>query len=319
MTPKRDYSHSLRQALFSIAVTVCVLIFQVQGVQADAGPKPTMEFSFVQEMDPSLTIVEGTLLQCEDADCTTSTPLEEAGPQRFTCTADHCSSMAYGYSTYNRLVIRFSDDQTRESNIFTKQAFQANYRVTVRETDLVVEEKAGLPNPVFLFLVGGAVAFVVVGVLVTVLLVIVFFWIWRARREPVRFAKLRGLFIAVWILALIAAIGSGFFSLTLPITLVLEAALALLYARLRRRDGLTLMTLTLLVNLITQPLLWVVLTGHAGGYAFLMFGILELGIILVEAVLLYLMQGKELPFKEAMLVSLLLNAASFGVGLFLSI
>lgn len=319
MTPKRDYSHSLRQALFSITVAVCILILQVQGAQADAGPKPTMEFSFVQETEPPLTIVEATLLQCEDAACSTSTPLEEAGPQRFTCTADHCSSMAYGYSTYNRLVIRFSDDRTRESNVFTKQAFQANYQVTIRETDLAVEEKIGLPNPLILFLVGGTVAFVVGGVLITILLVMVFFWIWRVRKGPIQFSNLHGLFVVVWILALIAAIGGGFFSLTLPITLGLEAALALLYARLRRHDGLTLMTLTLLVNLITQPLLWIVLVGQSGESLLWVLGLFEVGIVLVEAVLLYLMQGKELPFKEALILSLLLNVDSFVVGLFLPI
>ncbi len=45
-------------------------------------------------------------------------------------------------------------------------------------------------------------------------------------------------------------------------------------------------------------------------------GLFEVGIVLVEAVLLYLMQGKELPFKEALILSLLLNVDSFVVGLF---
>ena len=54
---------------------------------------------------------------------------------------------------YHRLVLSFSDGITRESNVFTKKSFEANYTVTIEENDLVVEEGRGYPNPNIFFLV----------------------------------------------------------------------------------------------------------------------------------------------------------------------
>jgi hypothetical protein len=111
-------------------------------VSADVGPKPGMEFIFVQGFKGEpLQIISGVLLQCEEADCRDAKPLPERGPQRFTCEATQCSALAYGFSAYNQLEITFSDGITRKSNIFPKRQFNAKYKVTIREQDLLVAEQ----------------------------------------------------------------------------------------------------------------------------------------------------------------------------------
>ncbi len=114
-------------------------------ILSDVGPKPGMDFKFVQGIEgEQLTITSGTLLECEEADCQDAAPLRELGPQRFTCDATSCSAMAYGFSTYHQLEIQFSDGLTRRSNIFTTAGFNATYVVTIHETDLEVKSQFSL-------------------------------------------------------------------------------------------------------------------------------------------------------------------------------
>jgi len=132
---------SISGILRFVIVTGVVLLLPVASARADIGPKPSMEFSFEYRIDP-VTIVGGQLIECEDAACETSKPLESVGPQGFTCTENTCSSLAYGYAPYHKLIVEFTD-RTRESNVFTKQASEASFSVTVSETALEVEEVRG--------------------------------------------------------------------------------------------------------------------------------------------------------------------------------
>jgi hypothetical protein len=52
--------------------------------------------------------------------------------------------MAYGFSTYHRLEIQFSDGATRQSNIFKTTQFQSLYEVTIRQKDILVVPKLSL-------------------------------------------------------------------------------------------------------------------------------------------------------------------------------
>jgi hypothetical protein len=128
--------HLPHRFLFLLAAVAALL--PLATVRADAGPKPTADFEFEYQIDP-IDIVEGQLIECEDETCETGNPLEELGPQHFECTATSCSSIAYGYATYMKLVITFTD-RVRESNVFAKKAFNAAYKVTVSESSLQVEE-----------------------------------------------------------------------------------------------------------------------------------------------------------------------------------
>ncbi|MCJ7434093.1 MAG: hypothetical protein MUO77_11450 [Anaerolineales bacterium] len=142
-------------------------------VPADLGPKPTMEFTFTQEAG-QVTITSGILYECEQSDCSDAKPLEEMGPQRFTCDAASCHAMAYGFSPYHRLEIQFSDGKTRQSNLFETAGFNSIYKVTVREDDLLADAQFSLSSlsPTTVFLLLCACAFVG-GVLLIVLIIFV--------------------------------------------------------------------------------------------------------------------------------------------------
>jgi len=118
------------------------LFLPVAPVKADTGPKPGMSFTFDFKI-PKVDIVSGELIQCDDAACQNGSPLRQLGPQHFSCGVDSCDSTAYGYAEYNKLVITFSD-RVRESNVFTKKAFNAQYTVTVLQDAMTVTEKASL-------------------------------------------------------------------------------------------------------------------------------------------------------------------------------
>jgi hypothetical protein len=121
-----------------------LLAFLQAGVAlADTGPKPSMDFQFQQEMtgEPPLTIISGILYECDQPDCSDAAPLEEGGPQGFTCAANSCYAVAYGFAPYHQLEIEFSDGNIRRSHVFETAGFDSKYTVTIRPGDLLVESQ----------------------------------------------------------------------------------------------------------------------------------------------------------------------------------
>lgn len=314
---------SLKMAMWVFfGLIVCFLLLPNQSARADIGPKPTMEFNFVQENDPSLKILEGTLLECEDANCTRAAPLEALGPQGFSCTSDGCKSMAYGYAPYHRLQIRFSDGRIRESNIFENRFFNAVYQVTIRADDLVV--KADIWKSSAAALNGFTFVLMLLGIPILFLITIgSLVWLSvRARKAALSFTDARGAFILSWITAGLMLVFGGLYALTLPLTILIESVLTVVYGKLRGRSLLTLITSVILANTITQPFLLIALfmmgaMGRTGLMNYLL--VFEVVIWLGEAVMIYLPQRKEMAFKEALGLSLLLNATSFLIGLTLRV
>jgi len=127
--------------LVALLLALAVSLLPWQAAAADMGPKPTMNFTFTQGgPGPQLSILSGTLYECQQADCSDAQPLKKnMGPQRFTCDDSGCNSMSYGYAPYHRIEIAFSDGKTRQSNIFRTAGFSSVYKVTVRQDDLLVE------------------------------------------------------------------------------------------------------------------------------------------------------------------------------------
>ena len=131
---------SWRRAVQWVALAVCLSMVFSPAALADMGPKPEMRFYFVFEEENPPAIVDGQLIECSDSTCSDGKPLEQVGPQSFSCDQEGCRSLAYGYAPYHRLVVTFSDDSQRRSNVFDKKAFSADYKVVVREMDLQVDE-----------------------------------------------------------------------------------------------------------------------------------------------------------------------------------
>ncbi len=127
----------------------------------------------------------------------------------------------------------------------------------------------------------------------------------------------RGLFIATWLVSLPIVAVTTLVSLSLPAVIVVEVALAAIYAFWRRRSVLTLATIVLLINILTTPALWLVLVSGVGSPDFLASIFMQIFIWLVEGLLLFLTKRKSIPFPEAMGLSLVLNLASFLIGLVL--
>lgn len=108
------------------------------------------------------------------------------------------------------------------------------------------------------------------------------------------------------------------YSLALVATVVIEGFIALVYAAVRGECVTLWLTNVLLVNLITHPALWFVMGRQVGDFSyFFTFAVAEAGVWLVEAALLYLLRGGRLALKEALVLSLILNAFTAGVGLVL--
>ena len=130
----------------SLTFIMIFLAFPLQTASADMGPKPTAEFDFVYQTNEPLAIVEAALIECDTSACLDPRPLEELGPQNFSCELGRCTSMAYGYAEFLYLEITFSDGMTRKSNVFGKEHFDALYEVTVYPDDMAVVETGGQMN-----------------------------------------------------------------------------------------------------------------------------------------------------------------------------
>jgi hypothetical protein len=82
----------------------------------------------------------------------------------------------------------------------------------------------------------------------------------------------------------------------------------------RKRSVSIILTVILLLNLITQPVLWITISGFGGLNSAFTILFAEVVVWLVEAGGLYLSQRTTMRFQEALWVSFALNAASFMVG-----
>lgn len=232
-----------------LGILFALLLPTVQA-HADVGPKPEMNFRFTFD-DAPLAIVSGQLIECDDESCATGEPLEELGPQDFSCSESECSSMAYTYASYHKLVIEF-EDRTRESNVFAKKAFRARYEVTVSETDLQVVETKRL-------------------------------------------------------------FGSRLCLPGLILTLVVETLIAGSYLR---AFGLSQAVLPWapVASLLSLPILWFAfpLLGVPSGW---IVGLGEAFVLALETTLLYAVSRRVLAFKHVVVLTVLMNAMSFVLGL----
>ncbi len=120
----------------SVNLLVLLMFFAVPAF-ADLGPKPQMDFKIEYKTSQPVSILDAKLLQCQDSLCLQNVPLEDMGPQSFSCGDSECHSMAYGYAPFQKLVIAFSD-KTRESNIFERRNFREVYRVEVLDDKIIV-------------------------------------------------------------------------------------------------------------------------------------------------------------------------------------
>ena len=260
ISPTGSHNRKPVRWILSLAI-VGALILVAAPAYADVGPKPTMNFIFVYQIAP-VAIVGGEQIECQDVACTTNHPLQELGPQRFVCQSGGCSSMAYGYSPYHKLVIRFAD-RTRESNIFQMSGFSGDFAVTVHEQDLSVRQTYTAAS-IF---------------------------------DPVRVIL--------------------FFPIALVSTVFVELVVALIYLLVRKLP-LRILLWVLVGNLLSVPVVWFVIP-FLGLEPTPTTLLSELFAVVFEALFIYLFSRKRVSLSGIVILSLIMNAASYLIGLFASI
>ena len=291
-------------------------------LEADVGPKPQMTFRLKFETAEPLRLLGGLQLQCQAPDCSDAEPLEELGPQSFWCGETSCSSLAYGYATYNQLELGFSDGITRTSNVFTSGSLKTEYRVTVREDDLFVQ-RTGVgrgADPYLQVLLGRAGGLAAAGVSAAAALALTVWLAARGLRSEEPDAHPPGLLALGW-LAAVPLLDLGTAHSWAPLaTLAIEGVVMLIFVAVARRGAFRWMTYLLLVNLISQPLLWLALFAQGAALLYLVaLAVAEPVIWGLEGTLLYLLGGRSLGVGKTFLLSLAMNAPSALIGLLLAL
>jgi hypothetical protein len=310
---------SFTRRLNPLMIGLCILVVAAvpqRAARADTAPKPTMKFTFEYEISPAPSIVSGIQEECSQADCSDAHPLMGGGPQRFGCSSSACSSLAYSYSKFHRLKVTFSDGITRESNIFGKKFFYASYTVAVRENDLQVDELMGEMKPFFtlewMLICGGGI--LIAGILLSFILLLTI----AARARE--FGESRRVYTIAWIVSvppmailLLVSLASPGFLLMISA----EMAIAAVYAVWRKLPRALILTVVFMMNLFAVPLYMVIFggvffPGRSGatwilGTAFIVW--------FCKAGLLAFALRKMVRFGEAVLLSLVMNAPTFGMAL----
>jgi hypothetical protein len=182
---------------------------------------------------------------------------------------------------------------------------------------MVVEETGGRSNPMVALLagiIGGLILFT--GLAVGLVIILIKFVAKGKDVSSGEGAKI-GWYIAAWIIGAVLLFASVYFSWAALISAGIELFLGWLYTYWRKLNKRVVLTVILVANALTSPVLWALFTEGFIQFTWLGMLIGEVFIWLVEAVILYVAMRKSIRFGEALLVSLVLNAASFGVGLLL--
>jgi hypothetical protein len=100
---------------------------------------------------------------------------------------------------------------------------------------------------------------------------------------------------------------------TLSITILAEGIVVFLYSTVQKKPAGRLLVASVIVNVLTQSLLWIVLQVYFSYYLIALF-MMEIVIWLVESLLVFRLSGGHLNLKSAMTLSFLMNVTSFGIG-----
>jgi hypothetical protein len=105
---------------------------------------------------------------------------------------------------------------------------------------------------------------------------------------------------------------------TLLVTIIVESVVVIGYSLWRRKPVRSILFTSLWTNLFTQSFLWIGLNFFFQHYL-IALTVAELLIWGMESVLLYSVRANHLHFKEAAILSLLMNVLSFTLGWFVPI
>jgi hypothetical protein len=105
---------------------------------------------------------------------------------------------------------------------------------------------------------------------------------------------------------------------TFFVTIIIEGAVIIAYSHWHKKPVRAILSASLGINLVTQSFLWIGLQIFFRHYLLtLLIG--EVLVCVMESFLLYALLSNRLGFKQAVLLSLSMNMASFTLGWFLAV
>lgn len=147
----------MSRSVFSFIITL-LWSFGISQAWADIGPKPTVDITLPGEL--ANHVVAGTLLLCQKSDCSDALPMQDVGPQGFSCrlsTSDkiggshgyvashlpvgHCGGLGYGFSPFLQLKLNLKEGNDIVSSVFTKKEFDAHFLADFYQGKLTVIEQ----------------------------------------------------------------------------------------------------------------------------------------------------------------------------------
>jgi hypothetical protein len=105
---------------------------------------------------------------------------------------------------------------------------------------------------------------------------------------------------------------------TLLVTIIVEGTVGLGYSIWRKKPIVPLFITSVIANLLTQSLLWIVLSLFYRHYLTALF-VAEFLIWMIESVLLYSFRFNRLSVRESLFLSFMMNLSSFALGWLLPI
>jgi len=105
---------------------------------------------------------------------------------------------------------------------------------------------------------------------------------------------------------------------SLPFTLVVEGIICIGYSIWQKKPTFPILGTSIFANLITQSILWVALSIFYQSYLLTLL-IVEILIWLIEGVMFCSFRLNQLSAREALILSLVINLSSFGLGWWLPI
>ena len=101
---------------------------------------------------------------------------------------------------------------------------------------------------------------------------------------------------------------------TLTLTIIVEGTIGCGYSLWRKKPVVPILITSIIANLITQSLLWILLNLFFDHYLVTLL-IAEILIWLIESILLYAIPANRLRFTEAVLLSLSIESGEFCAGM----
>jgi hypothetical protein len=106
--------------------------------------------------------------------------------------------------------------------------------------------------------------------------------------------------------------------ITLPLTILIEGIVICGFALWQKKPLGRLLAASVVANILTQSMLWGALMLFPHAYLLTLFT-MEFLIWLIESAILRYFPAAQLTWREALLLSLGMNLASFGIGWFLPV